>query len=98
MAESKSEGTVQAVRQLQEDQQLSDNLQAAVADGIAGQARVFNTHSVALARKLNAEAEGYKSQVADIDAKIQALQDERTDLMLAYSMLSAAAGARERGQ
>lgn len=97
ISNSKSDSTVQAVRQLREDQQLSDQLQDSVSAGIA-KAAPFNTHSVALARELNAKAEGLKAQVAEIDEKLERLNEERTDLMLAYSMLSAAAGARERGQ
>lgn len=92
---SRSDGAVSAIRSSNEEQSLSDELQSAVAAGVAGAAPVFNTHSTALARELQAKADGIKSQIADIDAKLVALNDERTDLMLAYSMLSAAAGARE---
>lgn len=97
IANSKSDSTVQAVLQLQEDQRLSDQLQDSVSAGIA-KAAPFDTHSLVLARKLVAEADGYKAMIADIDDKLERLNEERTDLMLAYSMLSAAAGARERGK
>lgn len=95
---SASDQAVAAARAESEANVIDKALTEAVRNGIAGAAPPFNTHSVALAGKLNAEAEGYKSQVADVDAKIAALQAERTDLMLAYSMLSAAMGARERNQ
>lgn len=95
---SKSDLAADAVRSIVRDNQLADQLTSAVTAGVTGEAQVFNTHSVALARELQAKADGIRSQVADIDAKMKALNDERTDLMLAYSMLSAAAGAREKGQ
>jgi hypothetical protein len=97
MAGSRSDGVVAATQNAQADEALSAELQQAVSDGIAS-TPIFNTYSTALAGKLRAEADGYKAQVADIDAKIAALQAERTDLMLSYSMLSAAMSARERGQ
>lgn len=96
--ESRSTSAVAAARNAAADEETSQQLQDAVSDGIAAPPPVFNTHSTALAAKLNAEAEGYKNQVADIDAQIATLNAQRTDLMLAYSMLSAAMAARERRQ
>ena len=95
---SRSDITVDAVRTVTSDKQLNEQLTSAVTAGIAGEAQVFNTHSVALARELKAKADSIISQVADIDAKLKAFNNERTDLMLAYSMLSAAASAREKNQ
>lgn len=51
-------------------------------------ARRFNTHSASTATLLAAEGERVKMLVSDIDDKIAALNEERTDAMLAYSMLA----------
>jgi hypothetical protein len=90
---SKSDQAVSASRIIDEAA-----LESAVHEGIIETPPMFNTHSVALAGKMEAEAAAYRAQVADVDAKIKLLQAERTDLMLAYSMLSAAMTAREKGQ
>jgi len=58
---------------------------------------IFNTHSNALAGEFNARAESLKAQIAEVDAKIAALNAERTDLMLTYSMLAKGMQARETG-
>jgi len=58
---------------------------------------ICTTHSAALAGELVAKGESIKAQVADIDAQIEALEAQREDLMLAYSMISHAMTARETG-
>jgi len=68
---------------------------AAVSEALQKPSPVFNTHSAALAGEIAAKAESYKAMVAEIDAKLNLLEAERTDLMLAYSMLSHAMSARE---
>ncbi|XAI96310.1 hypothetical protein [Microcystis phage Mae-JY30] len=61
-------------------------------------APIFTTHSDGLAGEINAKAVAFKAMVAEVDAKIAALEAEREDLMLAYSMLSHAMTARETGR
>lgn len=73
-------------------------LEEGVAAALAEPKPIFRTHSSALAGEITAKAESYKAMVAEIDAKLAQLEAERTDLMLAYSMLSGAMGARERAQ
>jgi hypothetical protein len=58
---------------------------------------VFNTHSHTVDAMFAAQEIALKALVGDIDAKIEQLQAERTDAMLAYSMLSAGRLAREKG-
>jgi len=58
---------------------------------------ICTTHSTAFAGELVAKGESIKAQVADIDAQIEALEAQREDLMLAYSMISHALTARETG-
>jgi hypothetical protein len=70
--------------------------QAAVEEALAKKdPPVFNTHSTALAGEMASKGKAYIAMVADVDAKIAALQAERTDLMLAYSMLNHGMQARE---
>ena len=60
-------------------------------------APVFTTHSHGVGALLAAQELALREIVADIDAKIAQLQAERTDAMLAYSMINAGKAARERG-
>jgi hypothetical protein len=95
-----SDETIEAIRAAGPAYEGSTDVDVAqaVEDALADQsAPVFNTHSTALAGKMMAEAEGYRSMIADIDAKIEALNAERTDVMLAYSMLSKGIEAKENG-
>ena len=78
------------------DERLEASVAAALAEPVAPPKPIFRTHSTALAGEIAAKAESYKAMVAEIDARIAALEAERTDLMLSYSMLSSAMGARER--
>jgi hypothetical protein len=73
-----------------------ERLEAGVAAALSEPKPIFRTHSTALAGEIAAKAESYKALVAEIDARIAALEAERTDLMLSYSMLSGAMNARER--
>lgn len=58
---------------------------------------VFNTFTHAIDALFAAQELTIKAQVADIDAKIAALNAERTNAMLAFSMLSAGRMAKEKG-
>ena len=77
---------------------LSRDLSAAVTEGVTGKAKTFSTHSQALAGRLMAEERSLRETVADIDAKIAALNEERTDAMLAYSGVEHALRALETGR
>lgn len=91
---SKSDQAVTAARQTEQDSALVD----AVREGVAAQANVFNTHSQALAGRLIAEERALIEVVADIDAQIAKLNEQRTDAMLAHSMVSHALQAAQRGR
>ena len=91
---SKSDQAIAAARQTEQESELVE----AVREGVAAQAKVFNTHSQALAGRLIAEERALVEVVADIDAKIAKLNEERTDAMLAHSMVSHALQAAERGR
>ncbi len=67
-----------------------------VADAVAAPAPVFNTHSHGVDALLASQELSLKAIVADLDSKIAALEAERTDAMLAFSMLNAARLAKHR--
>lgn len=85
-------------RQKEEGEDQQDAIAKALAAGIAGKARTFNTHSQALAGRLIAEERALNEIVADIDAKLAELNEQRTDAMLAHSMISHALIAAQKGQ
>lgn len=96
--ENRSDDTARAIRTLRNEDVQTDAVEGAVERALQDRApAIYNTHSIALAGEMNAKAEGIKLMVADMDAKIAALQAERTDLMLSYSMLSHGMQARENG-
>lgn len=64
----------------------------AVADALKDGVSVFNTHSQAFAGRLIAEGNALRQLADDIDEKIEKLQAERNDVMLAWSGCNAALG------
>jgi hypothetical protein len=68
---------------------------AAVSGELQKPSAVFNTHSAVLAGEFAAKAENYKALIAELDDQISRLEAERDDLMLSYTMLARALGARE---
>lgn len=78
--------------------QVSQELQKSVSDAVAAPAKVFNTHSNALAGRLIAEENALREVVADLDAQIAKLQEERTDAMLAHSGVAHALQALQKGR
>jgi ABC-type amino acid transport substrate-binding protein len=80
------------------DEELTRDLAKRTEDAMQAPAPIFNTHSQALAGRLVAEERALIEQCADIDAKIAALQAERTDVLLAQSGITAALGAMERNR
>lgn len=58
---------------------------------------VFRTHSTAVRARIAADQLALKQIIADLDAKIAALNEERTDAMLSYSAGEAARRALENG-
>lgn len=59
-------------------------------------APIVTTHSHGVDALFAAQEISLKSIIADLDAKIALLNAERTDAMLAYSMLSAGRAAKDR--
>ena len=88
----------EAMQQAGAADDLSRTLSASVSEGVAGKVKIFNTHSQALAGRLMAEEHALREVVADIDAQIAALNDQRTDAMLAYSGVEHALRALETGR
>jgi len=68
---------------------------AAVSGELQRPSGGFNTHSAVLAGEFAAKAESYKALIAELDDQIGKLEAERDDLMLSYTMLAQALGARE---
>jgi hypothetical protein len=100
---SRTSDTVRALRSVDKlptrEEEISQQEENAVAEALGKkEPPVFNTHSTALAGEMASKGKAYVAMVADIDAKIAALQAERTDLMLAYSMLDHGMQARENAQ
>ena len=67
------------------------------ATEVGATAPVFTTHSQGVLALIASQEMALREKVADVDAAIERLQAERTDLMLAFSMCEGARRARERG-
>lgn len=95
---SRSDEVAEALHQAAEGEARDVAVHEAVEHALTDPAKTFNTHSNALAGRLIAEERALIEIVADIDAKIADLQAQRTDAMLAHSMISHALGAGQRGR
>lgn len=86
---------MQKVDQVEQHIDNAIDIADTIAKAIDAPAPVYTTHSHGVDALFAAQEISLKAIVADIDAKIAALQAERTDAMLAYSMLSAGRMAKE---
>lgn len=89
-----------AARAVEADENKDEQITQAVAKTaeqlLDDPAPVVTTHSHGVEALLAAQEISLKGIVADLDAKIALLNAERTDAMLAYSMLNAGRAAKDR--
>lgn len=99
-ARSDSDGLSAALKAAAASDQgsVTDTTSKAIAKALNDrQAPVFSTYSDGFLATCAAEEMRLKDAVADIDAQIAGLNAQRTNAMLAFSMVQAARLAREKG-